>query len=364
MRPTEVGRLRMRASGLTARRLDDALDVVRHHGAMQAQDYGPAKWSIGQRAGGLTDADVEDAVAAGAILRTHVLRPTWHFVAAEDARWLLELTGPRVRQATAGRFRELGLDRKTLARSEAAVAATLAKGTQLTRREIARVLDDSGVDRTGQRLPHILMHLELEGVVCSGARRGSDHTYALLDERVPPARPLDRDDALTELTRRYLTSHGPATVQDLRWWASLKASDVARGLDLLSDEAVSERVDGEVLWSIDADVARPRPTTKPHLLQVYDELVVGYTRSRFFGDLQRSAVLGAWRDRSLPGNVILVDGHVAGHWKRTLDKDEVRVEVWPRAELDARGRRGLERAAADLGRFLGRRVMLGTHGAV
>lgn len=359
MKALDVARLRLRRSGLTDRRFETVVDVVRHHGAMQAQEYGLAKWSIAQRTRDVVDADVEDAIAAGAILRTHVLRPTWRFVDARDARWLLALTGPRVRQATAARFRELGLDGHTLARAETVVEAALAEGTQLTRNELGNALDEGGVDRSGQRFPHILMHLEIEAVICSGARKGKNHTYALFDDRVPPSRPFDRDDAVAELIRRFLSSHGPATVQDFRWWSSLKAADVGRGLDLLGNEAVAETIDGVELWSLADEHDWPRRTRTPHLLQIYDELVVGYTLSRFFGDPRRTTEIAAWRDRSAPGNVLLVDGRVEGRWRRTIDKDGVRLKVWTHDEPDLRA---LERAAARVGRFLGCGWTLETEG--
>ncbi|HEX2196784.1 MAG TPA: winged helix DNA-binding domain-containing protein [Actinomycetota bacterium] len=352
----------MRSSGLAGPRFQDAVDVVRHHGAVQAQDYGPAKWSIGQRTDGVVDSGVEAALAAGTILRTHVMRPTWHFVAGEDARWLLELTGPLVRRATAARFRQLGLDPKTLDRCEAAVARELEGGNHLTRAEVGGVLDERGIDRSGQRFPHILMHLEPGAVVCSGASRAGAHTYALLDERVPATPARDRDDALAELARRYLTSHGPATANDLRWWSSLSAADVARAHDLLRDELVSTEVEGVVLWSVAEETGRAPRTSRPHLLQTYDELVVGYTRSRFLGDPARAAILGAWRDRTVPGSLVLIDGAVAGYWKRELRGDEVVVRIHARAGVDARGQRALERAAAELGRFLGRRAVLEVRG--
>ncbi|HEX2295552.1 MAG TPA: winged helix DNA-binding domain-containing protein [Actinomycetota bacterium] len=354
MKALDVSRLRMRRSGLTDRRFETVVDVVRHHGAMQAQEHELAKWSIAQRTRALVDADVDEAIAAGAILRTHVLRPTWHFVAAGDARWLLALTGPRVRQTTAARFRELGLDGRTLARSETAAAAALADGNQLTRNELGDALDAAGIDRSGQRFPHILMHLEIEAVVCSGARRGRNHTYALFDDRVPPARARDRDEAIAELTRRYLAGHGPASVQDLRWWSSLKGADVRKGLDLLGDAVVDEAIDGVRLWSLADERDRPRRTSTPHLLHVYDELVVGYTLSRFFGDPRRTAEVAAWRDRSVPGNVLLVDGRVAGRWRRTIDGNGVRLQVWTHDDLGLVERDALRRAAARLGRFLGR----------
>ena len=355
----EIAMRRMRNSKLTGTSLTAADEVVHWHGAMQAQDYGPAKWSVGQRALGLVDCDLDRAVEEGSIIRTHVLRPTWHFVARDDIRWLLRLTGPRVQQSTASRYRELGLDGRTLARCRTEIASALQGGNRLSRDEIAGVLDDTGIDKAGQRLPHILMHCELESVICSGGLRGKQQTYALLDSRVPDDQRFDRDGALIELSRRYLMSHGPATVKDLRWWSSLTVTDIKRALELLGAEVESETIDGLTFWSIASDKGAHSPRAHGvHLLQVYDELLVGYTESRYFGDPRAADARAAWRDRSLPNGIVLMNGGVAGHWRRSLQRDSVRIE----ALLYEHPKRGtltsLEAAAEKLGRFVGRRVAL------
>jgi Winged helix DNA-binding domain len=302
-------------------------EAVRWHGAVQAQDYRPAKWSIGHRATGVLDQDVDRALTTGSILRTHVLRPTWHFVAQDDIRWLLALTGPRVNQRNRPRYRDLGLDEKTFARCRRVIVSALEGGNHLSRDAIADILDKEGIDRSGQRLPHILMECELEAVICSGALSGTQQTYALLDERVPATHPFDRDAALVELARRYLTSHGPATVQDLRWWSSLTAGEIKEALEMLDSHVQSRTIDGITLWSMASDMAL-RPTVRTvRLLPAYDELLVGYTQSRFFGDPRAAAARAAWRDRSLPNGVVLLDGAVAGYWRRTIDRHSVKVEV-------------------------------------
>ncbi len=359
MKATEVALRRIHNSHLAGTLLDAPDEVVRWHVAMQAQDYGPAKWSVGQRSKTLVDSDVDRALAAGSILRTHVLRPTWHFVARDDIRWLLSLTGPRVQQHNGPRYRQLGLDPHTIARSAALIGAALEGGNELKRSDLAAVLDAAGIDRSGQRLPHILMHCELEGLICSGARQGKQHTYALLDERVPQAPPFDRDGALIELTRRYLDSHGPATVYDLAWWSSLTITDIRKALDALSADGgglEQETIDGTTFWSVAAD---RRPNAHgADLLHTYDELVVGYTRTRFFGDPHASKALAAWRDRSLPNAIVLLNGRLAGHWRRAVTTRSVTVEVSLYDDPSPGDGRRLETTAARLGRFLERRVAL------
>jgi Winged helix DNA-binding domain len=356
MKGLEITRRRMHNSRLTGTSFDAADEAVGWHGAMQAQDYGPAKWSIGQRAPNLVDEDLDRALAAGSIVRTHVLRPTWHFVARADLRWLLALTGPRVLQHTRPRYRELELDERTLARCEAVITSALQGGNHLTRNAIARILDDAGIDRSAQRLAHILMHSELEAAICSGGPVGKQQTYALVDERVPSDSRFDRDEALVELVRRYLTSHGPATVQDLRWWSSLTVADIKKALHMLGSAVRSETIYDTTLWSMDSDAGPPPSERGVHLLQAYDEIVVGYTESRHLGDPRAADARAAWRDRSVPNGLVLVDGAVAGHWRRTIDQDSIAVEVLVYEDPKPGDARALEAAVGALGRFLERRV--------
>jgi len=358
MKPPEIARRRIRNSRLTGDGFETPDEAVRWHLAMQAQDYGPAKWSIAQRSTGLVSGDLDEALASGSIIRTHVLRPTWHFVAADDIRWLLALSGPRVQQGSAGRYRELGLDGKTRARAEKVIVSALEGGNRLTRKEIATVLDDAGIDREGQRLPYILSHCELEAVIASGGLAGKQQTFALLDGRVPAAGPFDRDDALVELVRRYLTSHGPATVKDMSWWSGLTMTDLRKALDLLGpSEVLRETVDGLDLWSIATDDAAP-PVRGVHLLQTYDELVVGFTESRFYGDPGAEQARAAWGDRTYPSGGFLLNGRIGGHWRRTLERDAVAVQVHRYGELKRGDTNAIEKAAADLGRFHGLPVEL------
>ena len=352
----------MANSRLTGDGFETPEEAVAWHLAMQAQEYGPAKWSIGQRSTGLVDGDVEEAVATGSIVRTHVLRPTWHFVARDDIRWLLAISGPRVQQGNAGRYRDLGLDERTRARASEVIVSALQGGTRLTRNEIGAILDDAGIDREGQRLPHILMHCELEAVIGSGGLSGKQQTYALLDERVPRGPRFDRDDAMVELVRRYLRSHGPATVKDMNWWSGFTMADIRKALGMLGDEVRSEKVDEIVFWSI-ANEAPPPPARGAHLLQTYDELVVGFSESRFFRDPRLESARAAWSGASgspVPTGGILLNGRIGGHWRRTITRTLIDVEIHLYEEPTRTDARALNTEASDLGRFFGLEVALET----
>lgn len=358
MKPPEIARRRMHNSRLIGDGFTSPAEAVGWHLAMQAQDYGPAKWSIGQRSKGLGDHDLDEALTTGSIIRTHVLRPTWHFVARDDFRWLLTLSGPRVQRWNARRYRELGLDARARARGEKVIVSALEGGNRLTRKEIATVLDDARFDRAGQRLPYLLSHCELEAVIGSGGLAGKQQTYALIDERVPAGGRFDRDDALVELVRRYLTSHGPASVKDMSWWSGLTMTDLRKALNDLGDEVASETVDGIELWSNASKKAPPPAARGAHLLQTYDELVVGYTESRYLGDPGVERARAAWGDRTYPSGGLILNGRIGGHWRRALERDSVRVEVHLYEDPTPTTTQAVRSAATKLGRFLGRPVEL------
>ncbi|MDP8956885.1 MAG: winged helix DNA-binding domain-containing protein, partial [Actinomycetota bacterium] len=298
--------------------------------------------------------DVDHALMDGTIIRTHVLRPTWHFVAVSDIRWVLALTAPRVHRNVAHRFRDLGLDHQTLTRCETVIASALEGRKRMTREEIGGVLASAGIDPSGQRLPFILLHFELEAVICSGGLAGKQQTYALFDERVPKSRRFDHDEALAELARRYLQSHGPATVQDLRWWSSLTTPDLNKALELLGSTVRSEVLEGRTFWWLNADARATTRGRRAHLLQPYDETLVGYTESRFFGDPREPAARSAWKNPMLPSGVVLLNGRVAGQWKRTMKGRRITVEAFLYDDPTNPETRLLENAAAELGRFFGR----------
>jgi len=296
-------------------------DVVQWLGAVQAQDYAAAKWAVGLRLQGVTSDDIEQAFADGAILRTHVMRPTWHFVSPGDIRWLLALTAPRVHAANAYYYHTLGLDDAIFMRSNAALAKALQGGKQLTRLELVSVLKQVGVATENLGFLLILMHAELDGVVCSGARRGKQFTYALLDERVPQTRTLDHDEALAEFARRYFTSHGPATVQDFVWWSGLTVADARSGLAMVASELLHEVVGGQKYW-FSASVPPAKELSQTAcLLPNFDEYTVGYK--------DRSAIFDASHTEKFDlrgnvlNNILVLDGQVVGTWKRTLKKDAV-----------------------------------------
>lgn len=272
----DVAQARLRNERLVGPGFDKPADVVRWLGAVQSQDYAGAKWAVGLRVKECVDDDVEGALRDGRILRTHVLRPTWHFVVPEDIRWMLALTTPRVRAAMAHNDRKLGLTDRLCGRSNDLIAKALAGGNYLTREELAAVLARSNIEAAGPRLGHFMLRAELDAVICSGPRRGKQFTYALLDERAPAARPYARDEALAELAARYFDSHGPALPLDFAWWSGLTVTDARRGIELAGRRVTPVILDGRTYWHGTGESSTSALSTKPernviHLLPNYDE---------------------------------------------------------------------------------------------
>ncbi len=344
---------RLRNQRLVGARFDAPADAVRWLGAVQAQDHHGAKWALTLRTRGVDGAALDRAFDAGAFLRTHVMRPTWHFVAPEDLRWLLALTSPRVHAVNGHMYRRLELDAAVFRRAHARFTRALSGERSLTRQELAIVLEAGGIEARGQRLAYIVMHAELSALLTSGPMRGKQHTYVLLEQRVPPAPVLARDDALARLARRYFTSHGPATVHDFAWWSGLTVAEAREGVALV--DATLERValDGKTYWTAAplASVDEDEPTV--HLLPNYDEHVVAY---RDHGPSLDPAAPGALRRRTdgpLDVHLVARDGLIVGGWRRTLEKSSAVVTVDLLVTLRRREMTALRRAADDYGRFLG-----------
>ena len=342
--------------------MTDPAEVVRRLGAVQAQDYVGAKWGIGMRATGITDAMVERAVNDGRLIRTHVLRPTWHIMAAEDARWILALTGPRVHIANAHPYKSTGIDPKSMLKAEKVIAKVLAGGNFLTRQEIGAVLARSGLEIKShpQRLAYFVMSAELNALVCNGPKRGKQITYALFDERVPSTKPMARDDALAELARRYFATRGPATVHDYSWWSGLTIADCKKSVNLLGSELASEEIDGATYWfaaQLASDIAT---TNAVHLLPNYDEYFIGFK--------DRSAIVAILKGFSLvPGDprfaahVVSLDGRLIGGWKRRIGAKSATVELQLVSKLTGGARRALVAVARQYGEFLELPVELSGH---
>lgn len=321
----DIAHQRLQNQHLLGNPFEQPADVVGWLGAVQAQDYAGAKWAVGQRAQGTTDAVLDQALADGTILRTHVLRPTWHFVTPADIRWMLALTAPRVHALNAAYYRKAGLDAALFARSNAALIKALQGGQQLTRPELATVFQQAGIATAEEfRFTYLMMQAELDGIVCSGGRRGKQFTYALLDERAPNAKRLSRDEALVELVKRYFTSHGPATLKDFVWWSGLTLADAKAGVEMVGTQLMAETVGEQTLWFAPSVPSMNAPTHQAYLLPNYDEYISYADRSAICDPTYAKEFYP--RENGIFSHIMVVDGQIVGTWQRTFKKGAVVIE--------------------------------------
>jgi hypothetical protein len=337
MEPAEVVRRRLHAQMLREPGAESPEAALRKLLAVQAQEFAYARWSLAQRVSSLvrapvTAADIEQAVTDGTILRTHILRPTWHFVHRDDLRWLRTLSAPRLARANAATYRQTGIDAATAARTAEVLGAAVAGGNHLARDELAVVLRDEGFPAKGLQLAYIIMHAEISGVLASGRPVRSPggalkQTYALFDERAPAAPDVAHADALAELACRYFTSRGPATLKDCAGWSGLTVTDVRKGVQQTL-EAHPDALATEVIDGVEHYYAAGRPLPVPEgpridLIQCYDEYVMGYFATRHY----LGGGAPAFPFEGEPMHVVLLDGRMAGSWRHTLRPDRCELDI-------------------------------------
>jgi len=324
-------------------------EVVKYLGAVQAQDYAGAKWAIGLRLKKSRDAMIDKAMANGNIIRTHVLRPTWHFISPEDARWMIDLTAPRINAQAGTWFRKLELDTNVFKQSNDALAKALAGGKQLDRAAVMNVLNEAGVKTDDLRFIHLLMRAELDRVICSGGRQGKQFTYALFDDRVPAGGNFDKDESLANLAERYFLSRGPATLPDFTWWSGLSATEAKKGLEMVKSGLASIEIAGVQYWMAkdQEDVAGKSPIA--HLLPAFDEFAVAYkdrtaTVNKKYLKQARHVIF----DPS-----IVVNNQVVGTWKRVLKNNSADISLNLFGKLNQTQQKAVEKAVARYQKFIG-----------
>lgn len=329
--------------------------VVTYMAAMQAQEYAMARWAIGLRLSDAQDELIEKAFNDGEILRTHLLRPTWHFVAPEDIRWLMALTAPRVQAVNNFMYKQCGLDAATFKLSNAIIKKALEGDKFLTRNALKIFLDEKLNTGDGVRLSCLMMQAELDGIVCSGPRVGNQFTYALLEERVKPVKEKTRDEALAELANRFFTSRGPALVQDFATWSGLTLKDAKAGAATLPPHFVQTRLN-QLTYIYNGE------TTDLHLdpfhtflMPEYDEYGISYKdKSLFFNpptDFPKNSKL------TIPYNrMIVTGGKVVGSWKRTIKGAKIEVETDFFGTPTQKQRKSIELAVEKYCSFAGKTI--------
>jgi len=326
MEPSTISRLRLISQQIAETHFSGPQEIVGWMGAVQAQDYAMAKWAVGVRLPDSTQAAVQKAIDTGQVLRTHVLRPTWHLVSAEDIAWMLALTAPRLKASLMHRHAELELSDVVVAKSNALIERALRDGRHMKREELMMVLKQASIPTNENRASHLFLSAELEGILCSGADRDGRPTYALLPERVPEKKSLSKEEALASLAKTYFTSRSPATLQDFTWWSGLTSQDARQALDLVKTNFVQETIANQTYWLSPACANAAISSQETlFLLPAYDEFLISYQERS--ASLQLAESPRTISDNGIFRPVIVLDGQVVGIWKRKLALDKVVVEV-------------------------------------
>jgi hypothetical protein len=301
-------------------------EIVRHLGAMQAQDYAMAKWAIGSRCDA-TEKEIEEVINSGKIIRTHILRPTWHFVAATDIHWMLDVSGPLVKRIMLSETKKYGYDEKEFERINTNIEKILAGNNHLTREEIVQELNIKKVSSEYYLSPVlIMMYAELTGLVCNGKMKGKQITYGLLEEKVlKPQSKLTKDEGLAKLAKRYFESHGPATLLDFSWWSGFPQTTAKLAIISIESELNSVEIDNQKYWFGTNFTGVDNFCESVHFLPAFDEILISYKT-------REASILLEHQSKAFTNNgifkpVILENGKVIGTWKRTLKKDHAKIET-------------------------------------
>ncbi|MDQ3155489.1 MAG: winged helix DNA-binding domain-containing protein [Actinomycetota bacterium] len=324
--------------------------VVSHFGCMQSQDFAMAKWAIAQRSTGLTDVDLDDAFGEGRFLRTHILRPTWHFVVPQDLGWIMALTAPRVDRLMATFNKTIDLGEAELDRAADIIVKALDGGEPLTRAQLAQHLADAGLKASGPRLAHLFIHSELRALICNGPIAGKQHTYVLAPGAVTATLALSEDEALARLARTYVRGHGPCQPADLSWWSSLTLTQSRRAFELAGLEP--RTIDGQELWC-DQSVAEESPLPRAALIPAFDESI-SYVAKPI--DLRRFP--GALPDLARGGGLLFVDGLIGGTWGRRIKSKVVEIDVRIHGPVPRATAKAIEAEAERYAAFLGSQMVL------
>jgi hypothetical protein len=324
-------------------------ELVQWMGAVQAQDYAMSKYAVGIRLQNVTNGVVEDAINKGEIIRTHVLRPTWHLVAAEDIRWMLELTAKNINRLMTSNNKRLELDEKTFKKCNSIIEKLLRDGKHLTRKEIMAALEKKGILTNDLRASHIMFRAETDLIVCNGIKREKQFTYALLHERVPSTKKKSREEALAELALRYFKSHGPATLQDFTWWSGLSVSDAKAGLESIKSSLVSDKLKGVEFWFTNESVNQKTKSNTVILLPAFDEFLISYKSREVSVSAQFAST--TFTTNGIFNPIIVHNAKVIGIWKPEY-KNEILIRQNFFVKPTEKQKQLCAKAAKEFGRFM------------
>jgi len=351
----QISAQRLQNQNISESNFQSVAALVSYLGAVQAQDYAMAKWAIGARIPGITEAHINVALEKGQIVRTHILRPTWHFVAAEDLRWMLDLTAPHVQRIVNNYNKKLELTDEILSKTRKIIEKSLFGNNHLTRKELMSALSQNGIETNESRAAHIMFDAELSGLVCSGIIKDKQFTYALVDETIKKHTQISGDEALDTLAFRYFKSRGPATIPDFCWWSGFTLTKARRAVEILEQKLSSFLKDGQTYY-FTSDFKPSETDEKIHLLPAFDEFLISYKDRSALMDVSHYKKVVAGYGIFKP--VLIKNGFVTGTWQRTIKKEEVRIQM---TFLDTITKAEFEKyaeAAESFGKFLNKKVII------
>lgn len=344
---TDISGIRLHAQLISGPKLSTPKEVVSHLGAMQAQDYAMAKYAVGLRMKHATDNSIEDALNNGEIIRTHLLRPTWHFVTPEDLHWMLELTAPNILRLMSSSNRLLGLDEKSLEKSNGIIAKAIEGGNHFTRDELMKLLKSADLKTDEYRSSHFLMHAEMCGIIANGKRIGKQHTYTSFPKAGKNVK-FTKDEALAELAKRYFKSHRPATAKDFTWWSGLSVSDAKKAIDLA--DLNHRSIDSCEYYFTGLNDQHTALDGNIHFLPAFDEFLIAYKDRS--ASISNESAKHAFTNNGIFRPIIVMDGKVIGTWKRSARKETLTVEAFLLQKTSQKVQRDLAKAARCYSDFM------------
>jgi hypothetical protein len=325
MTQEDITGIRLANQQISYRKFDSVKDLIGYMGAFQSQDYTMAKWAVGLRLKEGDESTINEALERGEILRTHLLRPTWHFVSPDNLRWMLELTASRIKSSMSSRNKQLELTKEIFKKSNKIISEALAVNNHLTREELIKLLNKEKIKTDQNRASHLLAEAELTGLICSGVPKGNKITYALLEERVKTYNTLTKDQSLVKLAGTYFMSRGPASLEDFAWWSGLNLTLARKALEMIYSEINSFKINSKTYWFMKSSFKFPVQSDKLFLLPTYDEFIISYKN--------RSAILSSDLHRGIISTngifraPVVYNGKVIGIWKRNIIKNNVNLEI-------------------------------------
>lgn len=356
MKQKNIPLIRLTNQLILSHNINNVKKVVAWMGAMQAQDFKMAKWAIGLRLQKVNEHTVEDAINKGEIIRTHLLRPTWHFVSSEDIFWMLKLTAPQIKSSLKSRHRQLNIDESEIRKCNRILENELRDEKHLTRDQLISRLKQSKIEIKNNRASHIFLLAELEGLICSGSSKNGKQTYALLEERVKNKIIISKEEALSKLALKYFTSHSPATLQDFIWWSGLPAKDAKSALDMVQSNFISEEINGNKylinkLYSLSSN-----NRNSIHMLPAYDEFIISYKDRS--ASIRMESIRKVISSNGLFRPSIEINGEITGIWKPIRKSNNVVIEIYHFQKQKKIIKNIIEKVALEYGNFLQKKIEL------